>query len=400
MFRHYRTLLRTPGATSLIISSLLGRLPTVMAPLAVLLLLQARTGSFALAGIAAGCGALSNALSAPLHGFGVDRSGPRRWLSLTATAQLAASAAVVIAAQASAADWILILAATARGAVVPPITSCVRTLWPALLGDRAETAYALDAITQEAIFLTGPLLVAGCVAVWSPQAAVVAQALIMLAGTGLFVSTPALRHFPPRPAGPGPRRSALAARGFRVALLSIALSGVALGATEVALPALSVHLGARSLGGVLLAMLSLGSIIGGLLYGLRPWHAPIIARHALLLVAMGLASLPLVIVPPVGLAIGLSILAGLPYAPTFSTQYALVSATAPPHTTTEAFSWQASALVGGAAAGSALAGWTVARIGLAGALALPVIATLLAALPLATTDHTRRSQTNTASAAD
>lgn len=382
------------------LSSLLGRLPTVMAPLAVLLLVQARSGSFALAGVAAACGALSNALSAPVHGRGVDRVGPRRWLGATAAAQLAASAAIVLAARSSAANWILIVAAAARGAVVPPITSCVRTLWPVLLGDRAEVAYALDAITQEAIFLLGPLLVAACVAAWSPQAAVIAQALVMLTGTTLFIATPTVRHFPTRPAGAGPRQGALAAPEFRIALLSIALSGLALGGTEVALPALSVHLGSRSLGGVLLAMLSVGSIIGGLVYGLRTWQSGIIARHALLLLAMGLASLPLVTVPPAGLAIALSILAGLPYAPTFSTQYSLVSATAPAHATTEAFSWQASALVGGTAAGSALAGWTVHAIGLAEALALPVLAALLATLPLAAMLRHRWRRSRPASTAE
>ena len=363
-----------------------------MAPLAILLLVERESGSFALAGVTVGAGALANGLSAPLHGIGIDRIGPRRWLPLVAALQSAALIALVLAVRAEAPQAMIVAIAVARGATVPPIASALRTLWRILLGEQAEAAYALDAISQEAIFLLGPLLVGAAVAVSSPEVAILLQGVFMLVGTALFLATAAVKDWPASGARAGSHWGALSSPAFRLVLPSILLSGIALGAGEVALPALGVHLGRPGLAGVLLGMLSVGSIGGGLVYGTRSWSGSVTRRHALLLAAMGIAALPLVAVPPVWGAILLSVVAGLPYAPVFSTQYALVSETAPPGNTTEAFSWQASLLVTGAAVGSAVTGLLVQAAGLPEGFVLYGAAAMLAALPLLAVD---RSTTGT-----
>ena len=48
------------------------------------------------------------------------------------------------------------------GFCVPPLSPSLRTLLPSLVGrDRLDTAFALDALLLELVFIAGPLLAAG-----------------------------------------------------------------------------------------------------------------------------------------------------------------------------------------------------------------------------------------------
>jgi len=79
------------------------------------------------------------------------------------------------------------------------------------------------------------------------------------------------------------------------------------------------------------------------------------------LLLLAVATVPLILAPALPVAIALGGLAGLPWAPVFSSQYTLVGAVTLPGTVTEAFAWNTSAWAGGVAAGSALAGAIVER---------------------------------------
>ena len=87
----------------------------------------------------------------------------------------------------------LVLAA-AVGASFPPITVCMRTYFRQRLADELllATAYSLESVLIELVFILGPMLVALLVAVASPGAAVLAAAACGFAGTLLFLRSPAL----------------------------------------------------------------------------------------------------------------------------------------------------------------------------------------------------------------
>ena len=70
------------SARQIFAASLLGRLPIGITGLAILLLMQTSSGSFALGGAAAGCYVTGLALVAPTLGRLIDRHGP--WRVLTA----------------------------------------------------------------------------------------------------------------------------------------------------------------------------------------------------------------------------------------------------------------------------------------------------------------------------
>lgn len=376
----YRGVFAVEGTRRLLASALLGRLPLGASSLAILLMVRRHTDSFGIAGAAVGVFAIAGAIAAPFLGALLDRYGPRRILVPSAVLQAIFLTALVIVVKNNAATFAILAFAAAAGAMVPPISACVRVLWARIIPTRkaVETAYALDATTQEMVFTVGPLLVALIISLASPAAALMTVVVMMLAGTAVFVTTPAMRSWPTDgpPRAPG---GALASRPLRLLLVTAALFGIGLGALEVGLPALAVANHSPALAGVLLAVWSVGSMIGGLLYGSRDWTISVNVRYAVLLFANALFLLPLLLVNSLGVAIGLSLIAGIPGAAALSCQYILVGRTAPPGAVAEAFTWSVSGLITGIAAGSALAGQIVESTSPGRAFLLAAAATLAGA---------------------
>jgi MFS family permease len=375
----YAALLALPGARRLLASSLFARTPLGMSSLAILLFVRERTGSFAAAGAAVGGYSLASAALAPVQGSLVDRLGQRRILVPSAIGQAVLLSALVGAGALGAPGVVLVVLAIVAGALLPPFSACSRALWRVVAGDGPlrEAAYALDAISQELIWIAGPLLVAGAVTVASPSLAVLLAAAVTAVGGAVFTHAPLSRRYRPRAVG---RRlgGALASRGLRTLLASIVLTGAGWGALAVGLPALAVHVGSRGAAGLLLTLQGLGSLAGGLAYGARTWSSPTIVRYRVLLVVVALAALPLVACGALDAAAPLAFTCGLAWAPLMSCQYSLVGATAPAAAVTEAFTWNTAAFVSGIAAGSAIAGVASERAG-ASAPFLLAAATALAA---------------------
>jgi MFS family permease len=385
MVSSYRSLLRAQDVRRLLASSLLARMPLGIYTLALLLLVDERSGSFLAAGLAVAAFTLSGAALAPVQGTLIDRLGQLRVLAPCAAAQGTLLLALVVLARSSPV-WPTVVVSGLAGALNPPVSACVRVLWPMVAGEEStlEAAYSLDAVTQELIWVLGPLLVAVVVAILSPGAAVVMGAAFTILGTALFLASPLARTWRGERHEYSPPISVLSSRGVRALLCSAALMGTMIGALEVGLPALATHLGSHGYAGVLLAMLSVGSIIGGLLYGAHAWRLALGERYATLLALLAVLTAPLLLVHTLLGGVMLSLLAGVSLAPVFSCQYALLGKLAPRGAVAQAFTWQTAALVCGISAGSGLGGALVALggaylpfvLGGAGAGAACVVATL------------------------
>lgn len=69
----YLHIMRRPGATRLLLPALAARIPDSIAATAITVLVRSVTGSYSLAGFAAGAFGIGTAVSAPLTGRALDR---------------------------------------------------------------------------------------------------------------------------------------------------------------------------------------------------------------------------------------------------------------------------------------------------------------------------------------
>jgi predicted MFS family arabinose efflux permease len=361
--RVYARILRTPGVAMIVLATLIGRLPIGISGLAILLYVEEVSDSFAAAGLCAGALALGSAAGAPLQGRLIDRRGVGMLLPL-AIAHAAGLLAIWLAGEAGAPVALLAAASLAAGVAIPPVSSVLRSRWQYLLHGRVDLlagAFALDSVMIEVIFVTGPLITTVVVATVGPQYALIVSAVCVLLGTSLMLAGLSGRPGPERTEAGRPAfgLGALASPGLRTLVIASLPVGFTLGTLEVVLPAFSEAEGSRELAGVLLAVWSAASAVGGLVWGTRGGDAPLLQAHLLFAWLLPLGVAPLLLAgSPLSMAL-LTILTGLPIAPLIASRNQLVERVFLPGTATEAFTWPLTALVAGVSLGAAAAGAVV-----------------------------------------
>ena len=355
--RRYLEILRAPWVGALVASSLFSRLPIGINALAIVLYLREQTGSFAIAGAVSGSLAFGSGIGAPVAGRLVDRLGARRVLPPLALLHAVSLGAIVGFTELGAPTVVLLVCGFAGGFAVPPTSSVLRSQWTTLLEPRLhQAAYALDSTMIEVIFISGPLLTAAIAYVASPAAALIVSAVSVLAGTTIFTALPPTRAIAFERGEAKGVLGALASPGVRTLVYTSLPAGVGIGILEVGIPAFSREEGAAAAAGVLLAIWSLGSAIGGLAYGLLPRRAGLQRTHLFVGALMPVTLLPLALAPSVAVMALLVIPAGCCIAPLLATRNEIVGGVAPPGMRTEAYTWPITAFVGGIAVGAALAG--------------------------------------------
>ncbi len=357
----YGNLLRAPGMRGPLVASIVGRLPIGAGTLTILLLVHAATGSFADAGVAGAFMAAGMAIGLPQLGRLVDRTGQTRVLVASGLLQAAAFVGLVALAEADAPLGALCAGAFAAGLVGPPLGLCMRGLWAQRLADRPElqSAFAIESVIVELVFICGPLLAGGLTAAFSPSVAMLGLAGLVLAGALGFAATEASRTW--RGRDPGRRHWAgpLRSPGICAIALASAAFGVGQGALEVTLTAFGGAHGSTAIAGPLLSIQAAASLVAGVLYGSRTWRSNPADRFAAMNALLAIGFAPLALASSVAGLAPLMVLAGLGLAPVTSTLYLLTDRLAPAGTSTEAFGWTITATVVGSAAGSALGGAVV-----------------------------------------
>jgi predicted MFS family arabinose efflux permease len=376
----YKTILSIRAVRLPLAGATIGRLPFAAETLAVLLLVQGATGSFADAGLVNACYSIGAAAGLPIQGRIVDRIGQTRVIATATAINAIALIGLVLLAEDGASLPGMCAVAVGAGFAIPPLGTSIRTLWSELVRDQQlrQSAFALDAVTVEVAFIVGPLLAALVIGIASPAAGVLMNVGLSILGSTLFALSRASRSWRGQPHGlglAGPLRS-----GGVLTLMGVGVGlGVAVGAVELGMTAVAADRGMRELGGALLATQAAGSLIGGLVYGSRTWRTPGARRLGLLSVALALTTIPLVVTPSLEATFPLALLSGLTLAPTVSVLYVLLDSVAPAGTATEATGWVLTAFVSGASAGAGVAGAAVNASGPHAGLAVGLAGTVFAA---------------------
>lgn len=378
----YRRVFAAPGVRPMVIFGLLARIPIGMGGVALILYVHSKTDSFGAAGVVAGAFTIGLGLTGPPLARLVDRHGSK-WVVVPGSILMAAAlAAVVVLGELGAGTVPLAAAGFLAGAASIPIGGILRQRWVGIVGQgELPTAYALDSVLIEVLFVGGPLL-AGVLAATVGTA----EALFVAGGLGILGSL-GFARFSTVPPGSDPDAErhwlgALVSPTLRLLVLSTLPLAGTFGALDVTLPAFGAHHGAAALGGPFAAALAFGSGIGGLLYGARPgFFGPPRRALATLGVLMTLTCLPLPAASSIPEMFVFAVLAGLCIAPQLTLRNQVVQKKLAAGTVTEAFTWLSLAITVGASIGSAAvgplveaAGW---RAGALVAVSLPAVATLI-----------------------
>lgn len=389
-FRRYRTLFRIPGLGAAFLASVVGRVPIGVAGLAILLYVQGTSHSFAQAGVASALYVLGLAVVAPLLGRLIDRMGPGRVLAACSVIYPAALAMLIVAVESRAPAVAIAAAAFAAGAALPPVSICMRALFPRLVQDPAllPTAYSLDSALVEFIFIVGPALVATCVAAGYPAVAVALAAVCAAGGGYIFVRSPVVRNWAPAHEHGAKRGRGLLERPqlLIVFLITVCYS-VAFGLFEIAVTAFAAQKGTPAAAGIALAVASVGSAAGALTYGSRHWSMPLPRQFRLALSGMAASILLMTPLESISLLVGIAVIAGVPMATVIAIQSMLLSQLTPRDMLAESFTWGTTCLLGGISIGLATGGLLAERIAPGGTMATAAgITALGAAMTLALKD--------------
>ncbi|WP_405869306.1 MULTISPECIES: MFS transporter [unclassified Streptomyces] len=386
----YAVVLRIPHARRTFAAALLGRLSYGIVPLSVMLAVNRASGSYAVAGTVMALFGGTSVFLSPARAALIDRYGPRRTLvpMVAAYAALLGLLTLLVRRPGAVSPLVLGAVTAAAGACTPPLGPTMRAVWGRLAPDRAllQRAYSLDGVAEELLFVSGPLLVGVLMRFAPPAAGIVFGTALIVVGTAGFVSSPAVRAV-----RPGDRKARRAAGGRRVLrglgrpVAATAAVGLALGVVDLLVVAFTEGhgYGADSVAWIL-AALSTGSAVGGLLNGAVTWGSSAVVRLPLLIAGLGLALLGAGLVPGLATLAVVVAVAGFFVSPALTTAYLIADEAAAPEARVQAGAWVNTAVnagsTGGAAAAGALAGrlptgWCFAATGAVVLLTAAAVAT-------------------------
>lgn len=383
----YAQLLRAPGAAAAFAAATLARLSYATISLALLLVVQESTGSFAAAGAALGAFGLP-VVASPFIARLIDRYGRARILipSGAGYGMTLLTVAVCGMTGVTTISVYVALSATA-GLLAPPVGPVMRQIWAGIAGtsqDR-QRAYSLDTVSEEVLFAIGPLTVAGVVAISGPATAMVGTACVGLLGSVALATRPVSAcGSPPDVSNLGRWWGPLSSPGFRWLAAVMLIVGLGMTPLEVAVVARSTEVGTPAAAGLVLTAMSVASAAGGLLWGhLRHRRSPAI-QLAGLLVVLAAGSLAAGLLPSLPTVAVILTLAGLATSPIFVVAYLLADELVPSAAQIEASTWLSTTHNLGGAAGAAAAGLlidhsTAQSAFVAGGLILAVTAAVLVA---------------------
>lgn len=378
----YRRILTHPGTARFSLAGVVGRLPISMVGLGIVLLVQDVSGSYGIAGTVTAAYTVANAGLAIAQGRLLDRLGQARVLTVASVLFASAMVLLVVAVRA---DWPAVatyLCAALAGGTLPQVGSCVRARWSHVLDDPREvqTAFALEGVADETVFILGPILVTVLATTVDPilglGVAVVGCVIGSLGLAGQRGTEP-----PPQShdRASGPRPGMPWRTVVPLAVVSLGL-GVLFGAAEVTTVAFAEEQGAKAYAGGLLALWALGSLVAGVVTGAVTWRRGPSFRVRVGALAMAAAMLPLFLVETVPVLGALLLVGGLAIAPTLIATISLTQEVVPRARMTEGLAIMQTGLIAGIAPGAALSGFVVDHAGASSAYLVSAGAGLLAAL--------------------
>jgi MFS family permease len=374
----YGGLLKTPGVARIIAAQLTARLPNGMLSLAYLLRVQYVTHSYGEAGLVLAATSVGQAIAGPLTSRWMGRWGMRPVLILTT---LVCATMVFSIAFITMSLPVYMIVGFLGGLSTPPVQPAVRTIYPKMVTSSQLTRlFALDASAQEIIWIAGPVVITFVSIQVSTILGVVIPGVLLLGGGLWFLLSPEVGKV----RIPRSRRSLGAVLRKKPVILATLVGLLLIGAcaaTEADVVSVFGHGGPQA--GIVLAIWSIGSLIGGLALGSQQLDRWALSRR-MVVIAVGIALATVAVALPFAgtflTLTGALLIAGLGIAPALGVMSAIVASSVRFSETAEAYGWVGTGQLIGAAAGSAVAGFFIDSHGPLGGFVIAAILAVLGAL--------------------
>ncbi|GAA3463397.1 MFS transporter [Saccharothrix longispora] len=346
------TLLR-PRVLHLLAIALVARTSGAVMPVTLLVSLAQPYG-YGIAAVVNGVYIALLAFVAPLRGRLLDRIGQRRAIVPMAATAIAFTVLTAVSVGAQWAwGWTLVTVAVA-GLTSPPLNAALRTSWRTVVNGEEgplKTVHSADSVLEEMGFVIAPLLAGLSLTALPPDRAYQLSVAVYVVVVTAYLL--ALRRYnlgervapsPPSEAA-GTRRRAhrwigpLAEPRMLLILSPLLLMGCIFGGGAIFIPAFTQHLGSFTWTGPLLAMISVGGVVGGIAYGALRWDADLWRKYKVLTLGFAIPSCFLVAVRPLWLLALLLLLSGLFVTPIFINAFLLVDREIAADSRNEANTW-------------------------------------------------------------
>ena len=370
MLGTYLDILRYRQAWKFSAAGLILRLPMSMVGLSIILMVRAEYGNYTLAGAVSAVNIIVMAICAPILARQVDRHGQLRVMGPAWVISVLSMSALVAAVFMHAPEWLLFIPAALAGATWGAPGALVRSRWTTILDKPGQltTAYALESAVDEFVYIVGPVLSTVLGTALHPGTGLAISIVALTVGGTLFLSRrssePAIIPYDPN----APRESVIRKPVVLVMAATYIGMGTTFGAMEVSMVSFTEELGVPALGGILLALFSIGSLSAALVYGARTWRRPTWQLFAIgvILMAIGMSFFPVAF--NIWTMAAVILITGLTCAPTMTNVNIIIQKSVSAAKLTEGLTWMSTSINLGTSLGTVIAGPAIDSIGARGGL--------------------------------
>jgi len=359
----YRAIFRARGSFAFFFTSFIARFPIAMVTLAIVTMISAKREDFTLPATVATIYILANALIAPQLSRLADRYGQSRIALLATFIECGAFIILIAAVHFYWPDWTLFAAAIAAG-FGPSFGAFSRARWAKIYSGTPllRTAFALESLAEEIVFMSGPPIVLLLATGLFPEAGLVAAGVLLIAGALPFST---LKTTEPDLACQGHSHGKPAIFNPPVLFLALTLFafGGIFGVLEVTTLAFTKKFGITHLAFYPLSAAAIGSFISGIGYGALRWEKPLSRQLLIMTFVLGLTTLPFFFVSDIWVLTLMCLVLGVTCSPSLIVAMGLIEELVEKARLTESMTWAVIGANVGLASGIFLAGWMIDHFG-------------------------------------
>ncbi len=390
MLTSYKRLFAVPGGWRFSFAGFILRMPISMLYLAIVLFVVAETDSYALAGALSMMASVVLAIATPFWSRAADQFGQNRILSITAPVHIMFLGLFVYLVKSDAPTWSWFLCVIIFEAFVIGSGQMVRRRWIHAIGDDRkliDTAYSFEAMVDEVIFTTGPVVATLIASFFFPEAAIFAAMGFLIVGALFFLSQKRTQP-PAHPREPGDDHTLLIRDRFIQALfIPMMMVGSFFSATGLVIVGYSDEFGVPEYSGFFVAIWSFSSGISAFISGSIHWKMNEARRFVYSVIALVILTVPIFLAAQIFegnlfvMAVALFI-NGLAIAPLLTAGLSVAERSVSEKRTTEVLAWAIAALNLGGAIPTAITGYIIDTYGSTVAFIVPLACITIALLSL------------------